>query len=122
MSLIRPNNCISIKFMKKGVAASRQPELNKLKHPRSNSSMKSRCHTTPLLHHHHHHHHPNPNHHHRLFRFPCYAQVGRFPPIKLLHLVLSNAHSFFSPTDLSLAGHIHPRSSYFSLYPSYYQY
>ena len=33
------------------------------------------------------------------FRFPCYAQVGRFPPIKLLPLFLSNAHSFFSPRD-----------------------
>ena len=31
--------------------------------------------------------------------FPCYAQVGRFPTIKLLQLVLSNAHSFFSPRD-----------------------
>ena len=29
--------------------------------------------------------------------FPCYPQVGRFPPIRLLQLALSNAHSFFSP-------------------------
>ena len=28
-----------------------------------------------------------------IVRFPCYAQVGRFPPIKLLRLVLSSAHS-----------------------------
>ena len=34
-----------------------------------------------------------------IVRFPCYAQVGRFPPIKLLQFVLSNAHSFFSPRD-----------------------
>ena len=35
-----------------------------------------------------------------IVRFPCYAQVGRLPPIKLLQLVLSSAHSFFSPRDL----------------------
>ena len=34
-----------------------------------------------------------------IVRFPCYAQVGRFPSIKLLQLVLSNVHSFFSPRD-----------------------
>ena len=51
-----------------------------------------------------------------IVRFPCYAQVRRFPPIKLLQLGLSNAHSFFSPRvwvfslfkTVSLAGHIHP--------------
>ena len=28
-----------------------------------------------------------------IVRFPCYAQVGRFPPFKLLQLALSNAQS-----------------------------
>ena len=37
-----------------------------------------------------------------IVRFPSYAQVGRFPPTKLLQLILSNAHSFFSPKTLSL--------------------
>ena len=34
-----------------------------------------------------------------IIRFPCYTQVGRFPPLKLLQLVHSSAHSFFSPRN-----------------------
>ena len=34
-----------------------------------------------------------------IVRFPCYSQVGRFPPIKLIQLILSSANSFLSPRD-----------------------
>ena len=68
-----------------------------------------------MLFHHHHHHHLSSAFHamHRLDVFPQSSSSNSFSPMPTLSLVQET---------LSLARHIHPMSSYFSLHPSYHQY